>query len=349
MTAERSPVILRPAQPGDASAIVGLLAPAVDELVGMGSLPLTIDAADQACEETADTVADLATGSFALADGHKRRVLFVAIDTETQQLLGVTGVTFKQAVPNLGVQVSTSRTGDGLVMSSSSTNWTRTELDSSFLGPHGRGQGLGTLLSRGRFMLLHVVQHQIPNTVASHLRGRFGSDASAPFWKCFGAQIAPQWATSDAAERALAAEPELLTSLAGHVLPLTAEVLDSLGPVNAASLPAFHLLMAEGLTPNGMYDPIDGGPTVTAHLATTATATRRSRGRAAERDGHAVSNDAVDALVSVGSIDRFRVIRAHVNIDPGPNPRIVLGQRDADALGVSADSLVAICPLGAPQ
>ncbi len=337
----RAPVLLRPAKVDDAEAIWELLAPAATEVIGMSSLPGSAPAAEQACLDTADTVAALATGSFRLDDGAKRRLLFLACDTGGE-LLGLTGVTFKRAVANLAVKVTTSDDGEGLIMHSTSAPWTRTELDSSFLGPRARGRHLGTLLSRGRFMLLHLVHSQIPETVASHLRGRFDADGSAPFWRCFGAHLAPHWQTSTEAELALIGEPDRLDELAGNVRPLTAEVLESLGPVNAASMPAFHLLRAEGLTPNGMYDPIDGGPTVVAELDETVTGRCRTHGRARLGRG-----GPIDTLVSVATVDPFLVVRASVAIDHSAT--ITIDAELAAAVGIADDALLAAAPLVCPR
>ncbi len=330
-------VVLRPVREADAEGIWRLLAPAEAEVIGMASLPASAEGAELICRDSAETVAALATGSFEMAGGCQRRLLFLAEDGGGTPL-GVTGVTFKQSVPNLAVQVTTSDDGQGLTMSSSSAPWTRTELDSTFLGPGSRGRRLGTLLSRGRFMFLHLVGKQIPPTIASHLRGRFDDDGSAPFWRCFGAHFAPQWATSTEAEVALTRDPSLLDGLADHMLPVTALVLESLGPVNAASLPAFHLLRAEGLRPNGMYDPIDGGPTLVADIADTVTGRLRIHGRA--RIGEP---GPVDALVSITSRDGFRATRADLGLDR--TGLITIDEAAATAIGAGPDTLLAAVPL----
>ncbi|MEM7274098.1 MAG: arginine N-succinyltransferase [Actinomycetota bacterium] len=349
---ESGGVLLRPAAADDAAALWDLLGPSQAELIGMSSLPASIEAAQVACEDTATTVAALATGSFALADGEARRLLLLAIDggdssphgdgdRPSGRVVGVTGLTFKRAVPNLAVRVTTSADGQGLVMSSSSAPWTRTELDSSFIGPTARGRRLGTLLSRGRFMLLHLVRSQVPQTVAAHLRGRFDPDGSAPFWRCFGAAFAPRWATSTEAELALLADPKLLDDLAGHLHPVTAIVLESLGPVNAASLPAFHLLTAEGLVPNGMYDPIDGGPTVVAELVDTVTGRTRTHGRVV------IGGPApIDALVSVATVDDFRVVRGPIGV--ANESELTLDEATAATLGVGTGTLVTAAGLRQP-
>jgi arginine N-succinyltransferase len=339
-------VVARPARDDDAGGLWTLLRDAGAEVMGMSSLPGSLSDAESLCAHSAETVADLAAGSLRLDEGQASRIVLLAVDVDGR-ILGLTGVTLKSAVPNLAVRVATGEDGLGLVMRSSSVPWTRTELDSSYIGPDGRGRGVGTLLSRGRLMLLQLVASQIPSTVASHLRGRFDDDGTAPFWRCFGAHLAPQWQNSTEAELALIEDPSRLGDLAGHVRPLSAVVLESMGAVNAASMPAFHLLRAEGLRPNGMYDPIDGGPTVVAELADTATGQHRTWGRARLVDGrHESSRPGTDSLVSVTSIDRFRVIRAPVGLDR--RAAVTIDAERAASAGIEADDLLAVTPVAAP-
>lgn len=315
-----------------------------DELVGMTSLPFSAESARAACATSTAVLADLAAGTFELSDAGLASLLFVLVDTTgDERLLGVSGVTFKQAVPNLAVRVVTSRDGLGLDMASSSAPWTRTELNSSLMTAPARGRGLGGLLSWGRLMFLHQVQRQIPSTVASHVRGRFENDGSAPFWRCFGSHFAPKWENSTAAERALADDPSLLDDLIGHRRPVTADVLDSLGPVNRASLPAFRVLMREGLRPNGMYDPIDGGPTLVAERGATTTGKARTSGRIV----WASAPGPTDALVAVTSVDEFRVTRAWIDVSGADT--VGLTETDGAALAVSPGSLVAVAPLPQPH
>lgn len=335
--------VLRPVRAADAEAIWALLARSHDDVIGMSSLPSSAETAEAACRSTAQTVANLATGSFTLEPGQAQRVLFVA-DHPAVGPVGLTGVTFKRDYPNLAIEVVTSGDGLGLMMSSVSARWTRTELDSTFLGQEARGRRLGTLVSRARFLFLHLVASQIPTTVASHLRGRFDPDGSAPFWRCFGAHLVP-WQNSVEAERALADDPSRLDRLAGHQRPVTAEVLESLGPVNRASLPAFHLLQAEGMSPNGMFDPIDGGPTLVARLEDTASGRLRVHGRARIATGQPdrPPPTRLDALVSVVGVDRFRAVRADIEVGEGS---IIVTRDTAEALGVGPDALLAAAPLG---
>lgn len=331
--------MLRPLRAADGSALWSLLKPAADELVGMTSLPATAAEAEAMCQASASTLADLAAGAYEALPSASDSVMFAVTDAD--DLVGITALTFKHEVPNLVVEVVTSSDGLGLDMKSTSVPWTRTELNSSYLAPAARGRGLGPLLSRGRFMFIHQVQRQVPLTIASHLRGSFAPDGTAPFWNCFGDHFASGWADSVAAERALAENPARLDDLADRRRAVTAAVLDSLGPVNQASLPAFRLLMREGLRPNGMYDPIDGGPTLVAERDQTITSQRRIHGRTL------IDNDIVDpvvALVAVTNVDRFRAM--HVPIGIGVDDRITVDETTAGALNIEEGALLAVAPIG---
>lgn len=291
------------------------------------------------CDTSASTLADLAAGAYESAPSTSASVMFAL--THDDQILGVTALTFKHDIPNLAVEVVTSGDGLGLDMKSSSVPWTRTELNSSFLAPSARGQGFGPLLSRGRFMFIHQVQRQIPTTIASHLRGSFAPDGTAPFWDCFGHHFTNAWDDSVAAERALAEDPLRLADLVGLRRAVTADVLDSLGPVNHASLPAFRLLMREGLRPNGMYDPIDGGPTLVADRERTISSQHRLHGRAVVDNALA---SPVESLVAVTNVDRFRVM--HVAASIGDDERITVDHPTAAALDITDGALLAVAAIG---
>ena len=333
-----SNAMLRPLRAADGEMLWSLLEPAAAELVGMTSLPSNAEQAATMCAASAATLADLAAGAYQAVTRSSDSVMFALVDGE--QMIGTTAVTFKHDVPNLVVEVVTSTDGRGLDMKSTSSPWTRTELNSSYLAPSARRRGYGPLLSRGRLMFIHQVQRQVPATIASHLRGSFAPDGTAPFWACFGDHFTSGWANSVAAEHALADDPGRLDDLAGHRRAVTADVLDSLGPVNQASLPAFRLLMREGLRPNGMYDPIDGGPTLVAERDHTVSSQRRVHGRALIADTLAAP---VDALVAVTNVDRFRVMRVPTSLDT--SDRITVDRRTADALSINDGALLAVAPL----
>ncbi len=335
--------VLRPVRPADAARLWDLLESAGDELLGMTSLPSSADAAEEACVRSTSTLGDLAADTFELDDERQASLLFLLVNAGDDEPLGVTGITFKQAVPNLAVRVVTSRDGHGLDMASFSSPWTRTELNSSFMAPAARGRGFGTLLSRGRLMFLHQVHRQVPSTVASHVRGRFDDDGSAPFWQCFGHHFAPSWLTSREAERAVAEEPSRLGDLVGHRRPVTADVLDSLGPVNRASLPAFRVLMSEGLRPNGMYDPVDGGPTLVAEVTDTATGRARMRGRVRLLSTDATPDGRRRVFAAITSVDDFRVSIVSAALDEAET--IGLSPEDAATLGVDTGALLAVAEI----
>lgn len=326
--------VLRPLTTTDGDELWKLVTTAGD-VTGMTALPDDRRGADRLCEDTADVVVALAAGAYKAEPGTAQRlVLGLTVD---EALVGFTGCTFKTQIPNLGVRIETSPDGRGLVMHSAAQPWTRTELDSSYLAPDARGKGLGSLLSRGRFLLLHLISARIPSTIVSHLRGLFDERGHAPFWRHFGARLAPEWGTSVEAEAALRANPAELAKLASRSLPVTPEVLDCLGWVNEASIPAFLALRREGLVPTELFDPVDGGPTVEAELDDTVSARRRRHGRAS------IGGASADALVATGGIESFRVARGLAGFgEPG---RIALDRSTADVLGIGDGALVSVLPL----
>ncbi len=348
MTAAAAPVVFRPVRKDDADAIWLLLNAGRSETVGMTSLPGSYEATVARCAESAATVTQLATGEFELPERTSSSILLAAFDPESGQALGTAGMTFKNQVQNLAVQVTTSADGLGLTMRSSSETWSRTELNAIYLGPNGRGRRLGTVLSRGRILFIHLIRSQVPTTVAAHLRGRFDSDGQAPFWDSFCGQFCT-WANSTEAEDALERSPELISELSGRVMPLRPEDLETLGLVNQESLTAFRMLTHEGLLSNGLYDPVDGGPTVSGELSDTRTSRDRIHGRVVI-DGAALQQadpSPSDALVSVPAVSSFAVVRAEIGIDDRGG--IHIGKATARALGVADGALVTALPLGATK
>ncbi len=332
-----SPIVLRPVVVEDAADIWKVLDDATDT-DGMGSLPSSMDATKQLCDSSAAVLAELAAGSYRPDPGTADRLVLVA-DHPGDGIVGLTGCSFKHDIPNLGVRVQTSLDGLGLAMHSASQPWTRSELDSSYLRPDARGAGHGAVLSRGRLMLLHLVASQIPASVVSHLRGTFDDAGSAPFWMHFGHRFVPDWGTSAMAEQALGRDPRQLRRLADQSLRLLPEVLDCLGKVNGASLPAFRALVSEGLEPTELFDPVDGGPTVRAQLDETVTHKLRVHGRAqivADLDGP-------ESLIGTVSVGSFRLTRG--SAAAGDDGSVVISEATAYRLGVDESRLIAAAPL----
>lgn len=342
------PVVFRPVRTDDADSIWLLLNAGRQDTVGMTSLPASFEATVERCSESAAVMTQLATGEFRLPTETAATILMAAFDPDSGQALGTSGMTFKNEVQNLALQVTTSTDGLGLTMRSSSEIWTRTELNAIYLGPYGRGRRLGTVLSRGRLLFLHLIRSQVPTTVAAHLRGRFDAEGQALFWDRFCGQFCT-WATSTEAERALEESPELVSELADRVLPLQAEDLQILGLVNRESLTAFRMLTHEGLLSNGMYDPVDGGPTVSGELSDTRTGRDRVHGRAVIGAGvdakpSLTLSPAFDALVSVPAVANFGVVRAEAQINDRGGIHIDVST--AAALGIAEDALITVLPVG---
>ncbi|MEL7155310.1 MAG: arginine N-succinyltransferase [Actinomycetota bacterium] len=366
--------MLRPATADDGEALWALLASTIDELTGMASLPTSAEAAEDRCRTSAATVAALDAGPLTEpppdAEGRSLPLLFVLAQPGAGPLLGVTGATVHHGVVNHSVEIATNRHGKGLSLRGRRRRWTCTELNATFLDARARGAGLGTLLSRGRLAFLASVADRIPATIVSHLRGP-ATEGAAPFWHSFGVRVLPEWPTSSVAEARLVSEPDRLDELSAYAMPIDPSVLEVLGSVHEASLPAFRLLHDEGLRPNGMYDPVDGGPTLTGELAGLLTTRRRRPATVIVGDGHRARSDSpdgpgeeptrlsatgvpastgkpVDALVTNARINGFGVQRAAIGLSGSPDHGVAeLPPELAAALGLDTGAACEVIPLRA--
>lgn len=335
----RGVAVLRPVVAEDGAALWDLLRRGEADVTGMSSLPTSAIEAEQRCHAVAATVATLDAGAPTTVGPGSSAPLLLVLEGENGSLLGLTGCTIKDEVVNYSVEIGTSATGRGLSVVGRERAWTATELNATYLAPEARGQGLGSLLSRGRLAFLVPVAAHVPGLLVSHLRGPMGTGPSAPFWTRFGRDVLPQWSTSVTAEAGLIEDPERLGELTGHSLAVDPSLLDVVGSVHRLSLPAYRILQAEGFVSNGMYDPVDAGPTVTCDLVATSTWRRHRRCRvdASERfddpDGPA---EAVDGIVTNGAVTGFRACRATVG-SPRRSRANAEGDGDPDA-GHGVDS-----------
>ncbi len=315
---------LRPIAADDGAALWDLLSRGRADVTGMSSLPSSTAEADERCRAVAETVATLDAGRAATDGDGSSAPLLLALEEADGTMLGLTGCTIKDGVVNHSVEIGTSREGRGLSVFGRERAWTASELNATYLAREARGRGLGSLLSRGRLAFLVPVAEQVPELLVSHLRGPMGTGSSAPFWTRFGREVLPEWPTSVRAEAGLIEEPERLSELTGHTIDIDPSLLDVVGSVHRLSLPAYRILQAEGFVPNGMYDPIDAGPTVTCDLTGTTTWLRHRR-LAVDDDG---DGGTTDAIVTNGAVADFRAARIHVRLDDGDSVGLSdLGQR----------------------
>ncbi|MEM9133564.1 MAG: arginine N-succinyltransferase [Actinomycetota bacterium] len=342
--AARTTAFLRPITDIDGAAVWDLLQRGQADVTGMSSLPTSAAEAEERCAEVAATVATLEAGRTATNGPDTSAPLLLALEEPDGTLLGLTGCTIKDGIVNHSVEIGTSTGGRGLSVTGRERAWTATELNATYLAAEARGRGLGSLLSRGRLAFLVPVVDQVPALLVSHLRGPMGTGPSAPFWSRFGREVLPEWPTSVRAEAGLVEEPERLGELTGHTLAVDPSLLDVVGSVHRLSLPAYRILQAEGFVSNGMYDPVDAGPTVTCDLDATTT-WRRHRLLTVAAAPDAV--DPLDAIVTNGAVAAFRACRTTIGL-PADGVSVALTTDARRALTVAAGDR-AVVVAGEPQ
>lgn len=342
------PVVLRPATADDLADIVTLLRSHRHELTGMTSLSTDPALVEARLEDSVATVAALAAGRGVLEPGTAHHVLFVLVDRG--RVVGLTGVAVDGGTPSVQLRVTLDDAGENLVARCDVTTDPRTELESTFLGRTARGRGLGTLLSRGRFLWLHLVADRVPTTLVSYLRGCI-TDDGIPFWESFARHLGDPPPPP----------PTDRSVLIGAAVPLDPELAERLGRLHPASRPAFELLVGEGLHPDGRFDPIDGGPTLSGRLHDTATARHLRWGRVgaapATPTGGPAARESLDVLAAVPDIAAFAatdVTAVVAGPDRVPVPetttavvgetRLVVPHDTLAALGLDEGDLIAWSP-----
>lgn len=343
-----APVVLRPAAVDDLTDIVTLLRSHRHELTGMTSLSTDPALLEARLEDSVATVGALAAGRGVLEPGTAHHVVFVLVDRG--RIVGLTGVAVDGGTPSIQLRVTLDDAGENLVARCDVSTDPRTELESTFLGRTARGRGLGTLLSRGRFLWLHLVADRVPTTLVSYLRGCI-TDAGIPFWESFARHLGDPPPPP----------PTDRSVLVGTAVPLDPELAERLGRLHPATRPAFELLVAEGLHPDGRFDPVDGGPTLSGRLHDTATARHLRWGRAsaaaATPAGDPPGGRRLDVLAAVPDIAAFAATDVTAWVT-GPEPvpgsgsttapvgeaRLVVPDDALAALGLDEGDLIAWSP-----
>lgn len=144
------------------------------------------------------------------------------------------------------------------------------ELSALFLDPAQRGGGRAQLLSRAR--LLFVAEHAevFPDPLIADLRGVSDASGRSPFWDSLGRHffgmdfpVADHLAT--ASGKSFIAELMPRHPIYVSLLPVEAQAV--IGEVHPATVPARHMLEAEGFAWEGYVDIFDAGPTLEARAA----------------------------------------------------------------------------------
>ena len=207
------------------------------------------------------------------------------------------------------------------------------ELTSLFLAPGHRGKGLGTLLSKSRFLFMAELPHRFADKVIAEIRGVSDEDGRSPFWDGLGQHFfAMDFPTADhlvgAGNKSFIAE--LMPKHPIYVLFLPEEAQEAIGKPHDNSRGALRLLEDEGFHYENYIDIFDAGPTVECRLGDIRAVRRSER-----RQVRIASVDSGDrkALLSNTSERGFRCSLGAAGFDV---PDLVsIDQATADLLDVS--------------
>ncbi len=206
---------------------------------------------------------------------NKEFYIFVAEDTETKKLLGVSALSatsggveplFFYKRETITNNSSIDRVIKNLeVLKPVSYPKGPSEVCSLFVLPAARGSGVGKLLSFSRFLFVACFPNRFTKTFIAELRGKV-ENGTSPFWECVGRHFLD--ATFEEVQEMLNYGKDFikdfLPSYPLYVPLLPRAAQDVLGKVDSETEAALLLLNRLGFTINSEVDVIDAGPKLIA-------------------------------------------------------------------------------------
>lgn len=208
-----------------------------------------------------------------------------------------------------------------------------TELTSLFLAPAHRGKGLGTLLSKSRFLFIAELPERFADKVIAEIRGISDENGRSPFWDSLGQHFfAMDFPTADhlvgTGNKSFIAE--LMPKHPIYVLFLSKAAQEVIGKPHGNSTSALRLLEGEGFHYESYVDIFDAGPTVECRRDEIRSV-RQSR-RLVSRIGP-VGRDAARCLLSNACFRDFRCSLSVAAFDGSDT--VIVDEETARALLIS--------------
>ncbi|WP_370278056.1 arginine N-succinyltransferase [Pontibacterium sp.] len=284
--------------------------------------------------------------------GDEALFLFVMEDTETGEVVGVSGIESAVGLTEpwynyrVGTLVHASRELkvynqlNTLTITNDHTGYS--ELCTLFLAPDARHSKNGSLLSKSRFMFMAEFPQLFSDHLIAEMRGYSDENGISPFWEGLGRHFfsldfseADQLSSMDKVFIA-----ELMPKNAIYTNLLPQEAQDAIGKTHNATTPARRLLENEGMRFTGYIDIFDGGPTLEA----------RTNDIRAIQDSHYVKVHIADIkpegelyMVSTNGFEDFRCCMTALT---SVGKHVVTVTPDvAEALNITEGSTVRVVPL----
>jgi arginine N-succinyltransferase len=270
-------------------------------------------------------------------------------DAATGQVAGVAGVKaavglkrpfFSFRVVNMtqfSSAIATRFDHSALVLVNECSGWS--EVGSLYLRPEFRRGGAGRLLAQSRYMLIAADPQRFAEMVLAELRGWFDEDGS-PFWEQVGSKFF-RLPFDQADLMSASTDGQFILDLAPRhpiyleLLPEAARL--AVGRVHREGEAARAMLEREGFRYHNLVDIFDAGPTVAARRDDIATVHAALRRRVKLVD----AVEGPSQLLAVDAIDRFRAVRAPVDLDEeeaaglSPDVARVLEVEDGDLIRIA--------------
>lgn len=336
--------IIRPIQSSDYPALHEI---AVESGHGFTSLPVN--------EELLRKRINSSEQSFAtdVAQPGHESYLFVMEDTDTQQVVGTSGIEAAVGLDDafyhyhLGKVVHSSReldiynTVDILTLCNDYT--AVTEICTLFLRESARQGNNGRLLSKFRFLFLMEHQQRFAETVIAEMRGISDENGNSPFWQWLEEHFfSMDFPTADyltgIGQKVFIAE--LMPKYPIYVSLLSKEAQDVIGKVHPQTKPALQLLESEGFACRGYVDIFDAGPTVEASIKNIHTAQHSRKLPVVIGD----VEQSTEFMMINTRVQDFRGVAAPLELDE-QQQKVVITAETARALNVEAGEEIRFAPL----
>lgn len=276
--------------------------------------------------------------------------LFALEDTTLHKVVGVCGIEVALGLKepwynfHVGTQVHSSeplnvyKALPTLYLSNNHTNCS--ELCTLFLDPDYRLNKNGKFLSKVRFLFLSAFRQYFEETIVAEMRGFSDENGRSPFWDAVGHKFFDMEFTkadylSGTGKKAFIAELMPRHPLYVDMLPDEAKAV--IAAVHPNTVPAYNLLIEEGLRYKGYVDIFDAGATLQADIENLR----------AIRDSHVVtakveSSDliALDDEPYIVANDDYENFRAILTYSQPDSTQVILNEEQAHQLHVKAGASV---------
>ena len=205
--------------------------------------------------------------------------IFVLEDTSTGELGGTSGICSRMGVtePTYHFRIQTITNEytkkEMQILTTVAYPIGPTEIFALYLKPEFRKEGLGKLLSLGRFLFMASYRERFEDYVVAEMRGYIREDNSVPFWDSFCRKFldVSYDILCEMELQSRAFIPCIIPKWPIYTTLLPKEAQDYMAKTHDRTVPALKMLDREGFVFTQEIDPFDGGPKLGCKIEDIAT------------------------------------------------------------------------------